>query len=283
MKISILGVVSLILGAVGMYLSFIYIGSFLCLISLILGVISLYKGETYYKWPSVCGIVCSAVGVLITLALAINFYKDNPDAIFKNKRGSATKTVSTNAESNDNESGGSFELEKNIFSVELTIPADFTESHTQAEWDNISDEMGYKSITLNPDGSVTYKMTKKQHEEIIEETRNSINSALQEMIGSEEYPNLTNISTNNDFTEFTVTTTSEELNLAESLSTLVFYLYGGMYNAFSGNAVDNISVTFINANTGSVISQANSKDMGSGDSVNDEDNFVYDTSSIKVL
>ena len=80
-----------------------------------------------------------------------------------------------------------------------------------------------------------------------------------------------------------MTTTSEELNLAESLSTLVFYLYGGMYNAFSGNAVDNISVTFINANTGSVISQANSKDMGSGDSVNDEDNFVYDTSSIKVL
>lgn len=95
MKISILSMASLILGAVGMYLSFIYIGSFLCLILLMLGVISLYKGELYYKWPWVCGIACSMVGVFITFALVIDFYKDNTDAIFNNKRvsGSSMKKL----------------------------------------------------------------------------------------------------------------------------------------------------------------------------------------------
>lgn len=57
------------------------------------------------------------------------------------------------------------------------------------------------------------------------------------MAGSEEYPNFTNISTNYDFTEFMVTTISEELNMSESFSILGFYLYGGIYIAFSGNAV----------------------------------------------
>lgn len=264
MNISILSAISLILGVAGMFLSFIYIGSFLCLVALVLGIVSLNKDDSGYKWPAVCAIACSAVGIFIVLALSVNFYHNN--ARRTSNSGSGEDVQRINASSNDGnsgfDSGGNFGVEKNIFSVELTIPADFTESHTQTEWDNISAEMGYKSVTLNPDGSVTYKMTKKQHEEIIEETGKGLNMALQEMVGSEEYPNFTNINTNNDFTEFTVTTTSEELSLAESFSTLGFYLYGGIYNAFSGNTVDNISVTYINANTGNVILQADSRDMG---------------------
>ena len=50
--------------------------------------------------------------------------------------------------------------------------------------------------------------------------------------------------------------------MAESFSVLGFYMYGGMYNIFNGTAVDNVSVKFINADTGEVISTTNSKDMG---------------------
>ncbi len=90
----------------------------------------------------------------------------------------------------------------------------------------------------------------------------SIDSSLAELIGSEEYPNFTDIKTNDNYAEFTITTSSTELDFAEFLSTLMFYLYGGMYNVFNGTDMDNVSVSFVNADTGEVISSANSSEMG---------------------
>ena len=46
------------------------------------------------------------------------------------------------------------------FSVELTISSEYADIKPQEEWDDISKEMGYKSIKLTSDGSVTYQMTK---------------------------------------------------------------------------------------------------------------------------
>ena len=103
-------------------------------------------------------------------------------------------------------------------------------------------------------------MTKAQHSKLLEETRTSINSSLAEMVGSDEYPNFTNIEANDDFTEFAITTKSTKLDLAESFSVIGFYMYGGMYAIFNGTEVENISVKFINADTGEVISESNSSD-----------------------
>ena len=43
---------------------------------------------------------------------------------------------------------------------------------------------------------------------------------------------------------------------------LMFYLYGGLYHVFNGTDVDNVSVSFVNADMGEVISSANSSEMG---------------------
>lgn len=156
---------------------------------------------------------------------------------------------------------GDIEVDKGLFNVELTIPADYIGDQTQDELDQIADEYGYQSITLNSDGSATYKMTKSQHKALIEEYRTTINEGIDEMIGSEDYPNITKIESNEDFTEFTVTTKSTELDMNETLSPMIFYAYGGMYSIFTGETVDNISITYINEDTGEVISTSNSKDL----------------------
>lgn len=156
---------------------------------------------------------------------------------------------------------GNVEVDKNLFSVKLTIPADYVGESTQEELDKVAKEKGYKSITLNEDGSATYVMTKAQHKKLMDETKNSIINSLDEMVNSEEYPNFTDISVNDDFTEFTITTKSTELDISESFSSFVFYMYGGMYHIFNGTQVDNISLTYINADSGEVISTANSSDM----------------------
>lgn len=155
---------------------------------------------------------------------------------------------------------GEVEVEKELFDVNITVPAEYIEGATQEELDTKAAEIGYK-VTLNEDGSATYVMTKSQHKEMMKGISDSINESLSEMVGSEEYPNITDISTNDDFTEFTVTTKNAEPDLSESFAVMGFYLYGGMYHIFNGTTADNIHVDYVNADSGEVISSADSKDM----------------------
>lgn len=165
-----------------------------------------------------------------------------------------TETVETTTENE------TIEVDENLLTVELTIPADYVGETTQEELDAIAKENDFKSITLNEDGSATYVMTKGQHKELMSEMAKELNATLSEMIGSEDYPNFTNIEANSDFTKFTITTTSAELDFNESFSTIAFYMYGGMYNAFNGTEVDNIHVDFVNADSGEIISSADSSE-----------------------
>lgn len=152
------------------------------------------------------------------------------------------------------------EAKQEELDVELNIPADFVGETTQEELDSLAKENGFKSITLNEDGSATYIMSKKQHSQLMDEYRKEINNSLDEILTSGSYPNFTKIEANDNFTEFTITTKSKELDLNESFSVMAFYIQGGAYNVFNGEPTNNISVTFVNEATGEVIFTSNSKD-----------------------
>lgn len=155
---------------------------------------------------------------------------------------------------------GDVEVEKELFDVTLTIPADYVEATTQEELDEAAKEYGYTAI-LNEDGSATYTMSKSQHKKMMEDFTSNIQESLDKMVGSEEYPNITSVTANSDFTAFTVTTKNEKPDLAESFSVMAFYMYGGMYNIFNGTEVDNIHVDFVNADSGEIISSSDSNNM----------------------
>lgn len=82
------------------------------------------------------------------------------------------------------------------------------------------------------------------------------------MSTSGDFPTITNVSANDDFTNFTVTVSADELGLAESMSVIGLYMYGGLYGIFSGQTPDNIHVDFVNADSGEVISSADSSEAG---------------------
>ncbi len=193
----------------------------------------------------------------------------NPSSNDDTKPSTSEATLETTSEAASEETTGALsdldvigdiEVEKELFDVTITVPADFVGQTTQQELDASSAENGFKA-TLNADGSVTYVMTKKQHKEMMDGISQSLNDSLAEMVGSEDYPNITNITANADFTKFTVTTKNAEPDLAESFAVIAFYSYGGMYHIFNGTTVDNIVVEYVNASSGEVISTANSKDM----------------------
>lgn len=167
-------------------------------------------------------------------------------------------------EPEETETTEGIEVDRDLFDVTITLPPDFAEEGaTQAYYDEAANENGWKSATLNEDGSVTYVMTRGQHKELMVEITESIETSLSEMVGSEEFPNIVSISANDDYTEFSVVTKSEALDISESFTVLGFYMYGGLYHAFNGTNVDNIHVEFINEATGQIIEEANSSEIGS--------------------
>lgn len=158
---------------------------------------------------------------------------------------------------------GDVDVDAGLFNVTITVPADFLdEGVTQENLDEQAKEKGFKSITLNDDGSATYVMTKAQHEEMMDEIRQSIDGSLLEMASSEDYPSVVSIDANEDYTEYKITVNAEEVGLQESFLVLSLYVFGGMYHVFNGTEPGNINVQYVNETTGAVIQEANSDDMG---------------------
>ena len=156
---------------------------------------------------------------------------------------------------------GKVQTENGVFFVTITIPANFIgESVTQESIDTNAGPDSYTSGKLNDDGSVTYKLTKKQHKAMMDLYTKSIDEALQELVDSPDYA-FTSITHNADFTVFDASLSTSEVGITESYMVLGLYMYGGIYGIFSGREVDNIVVNLYGPD-GSLISTANSSEMG---------------------
>ena len=176
--------------------------------------------------------------------------------------GSSNDTQQNIEEDSKSEETQSIEVDEGLLNVEITVPPDFLEEGTtQEDLDEAAKEDGIKSITLNDDGSATYIMSKSKHDEMMAGIRESIDESLAEMIDPETYPTFVEVTSNDDYTHFTVKLSSNEVGLSESISVLGFYMLGGLYNAFNGTPVDDVTVSFVNADTGDIIQEAHSSEM----------------------
>ena len=207
-------------------------------------------------------IIAFTLALLLVLSLSGCGSSEPQTSVTTQAATNSTTSTETTTGFEDLEAIGELEVDQNLFTVEITVPADFLgEGITQESLDADVAASNYISAKLNDDGSVTYVMTKAVHDEMMVGVRDTIQQALDEMVGSEEFPSFTKVEANDDFTQFTVETTSTELGLVESFSVLGFYMFGGMYHAFNGTQVDDIAVTFINADTGDTVGEAHSSDM----------------------
>lgn len=155
------------------------------------------------------------------------------------------------------------EVEDNLFDVTLTLPADYVSDITEEEIAQQVADGKVHTGTLNDDGSVTYTMSKAQHTALLESIAAELRSTLDDMIGSTDYPNLTAIEANDDFTDFTVYTTTQPgaVGLSDEMSVLIYYTCGKMYGIVSGQEPDNIHVDILNAESGELVSAHDSRDF----------------------
>ncbi|MBP3879844.1 MAG: hypothetical protein J6D46_05960, partial [Lachnospiraceae bacterium] len=147
--------------------------------------------------------------------------------------------------------------------VTVVIPTVYEEVKTQEEADRIREKNGYKSVTLEENGSLTIVMTKSQHDELIRDFRTSVDKGISEIIGAGGGSSIEKIEYNEDYSIFTVTVTEEEIGVIERQAADELIMYGALYHVYTGNDADRIRVDYVNAQSGEVIETADSGSLES--------------------
>lgn len=157
--------------------------------------------------------------------------------------------------------GTGVEVDTGLFDVTITVPATYLgEGVTQEQLTEQAEEAGYKSITLNEDGSATYVMSKTRHKEMMDGMRQEFDETLKAMETSGAYPNFVSAAANGDYTQFIIEINADELAEEYAYMTLGLYLIAGSYHAFNGTQPENINIQFVSAETGEVLEEYNSRD-----------------------
>lgn len=154
---------------------------------------------------------------------------------------------------------GEVTVENGILTVSVTVPASLAgENLDQAQLDENAGKK-YQSAKRNKDGSVTFKMTREQHGNMLADIRESVDQGIRDMLESADF-NFREITYNANMSEFNATMETTELGMGDAFSVLTFYLYGGMYQIFCADKSESVIVNFY-APDGTLIDTADSAEM----------------------
>lgn len=155
------------------------------------------------------------------------------------------------------ETGGALAVDKGLLAVEVTIPSTFIEGE---DIDNVvakAKEDGIKDVTKNADGSVTYKMSKAQHKEMMKEMKTNVTTYVDELINDENFASIQDIKYNASLSEFTVVVDKAAYeNSFDGFAALGLAMSGMYYQVFDGTSGDKLNVT------------VHTKDVGTGEVFN---------------
>ena len=142
-------------------------------------------------------------------------------------------------------SGESVDVEKGLLNVEVTLPASFFEDETEEEIVAGAKEEGISEAVVNEDGSVTYKMSKSKHKEMMKEMGDGIVETIKEVVESDDYPSIKEISYNKHFNEFDVKVDRELYeNGFDGFAILGLAMGSAYYSAFNGESSEDMKITF---------------------------------------
>lgn len=150
-------------------------------------------------------------------------------------------------------------VDKGLFNVEVTLPASFFEggdidqSIAEAEKEGIE-------VTKNEDGSLTYKMAKTKHKEMMSEMKTSLLETIEDLKNGEDFASIKDVEYNKDFSEFTLWVDRNEYeNSFDGFAVFGLGLSGAMYQLFDGADPENYNVRLVvkDEATKEIIGEAN--------------------------
>ncbi len=140
--------------------------------------------------------------------------------------------------------------------VNVTIPATFFEGQDIDSVISKAKNSGIKEVIKNDDGSLTYKMSKSEHEEMLKGLKEGIVASVDEMKASEDFKSIKDVTYNKSFSEFTLSVNKEEFeNSMDAMASLGLGLTGMYYQLFNGvdKEDDKVKVIFKDESNGEII------------------------------
>ncbi|MGN9163296.1 hypothetical protein [Clostridium sulfidigenes] len=152
-----------------------------------------------------------------------------------------TKEGDTTAATENNES---IEVDKGLLDVTLTLPASIFEGEDiNAKAEEMKND-GAKETTVNEDGSMTVKMSKSKHKEMMTEMKTSVIKSIEDIKTSGDYPSIKDVKYNDDFTNITLEVVQAEYEESlEALATFGIGIAALYYNVYSGVETEKIHIT----------------------------------------
>lgn len=154
--------------------------------------------------------------------------------------------VACSSKDEENKNSDNVDVDKGLVNVEVTLPASFFEDTDMETLKKEAKEDGVKEVIVNDDGSVTYKMSKSKHKEMLKEMGDTIDTSIKEIEADEDFPSIKKIEHNKSFTEYTIKM-DQELYENSSLDGFAFFnlAYQSLYyQLFNGVSEDDYKVTF---------------------------------------
>lgn len=147
-------------------------------------------------------------------------------------------------EQQEKESEG-ISVDKGLLNVEVTLPASFFEDGDIDAAIAEAKEEGIE-VTKNENGSVTYKMSKAKHKEMMAEVEDSLLESIEELKNGEDFASIKDIQHNKKFTEFTLVVDKEGYeNSFDGFAVFGLGLSGAMYQLFNGADPENYNVKIV--------------------------------------
>ena len=138
----------------------------------------------------------------------------------------------------------------------MTLPAAFFEGEDMNEVVAKAKEEGYGEAKVNDDGSVTYKMSKSKHKEMMAELATSVEETKTDLVESGDFPSIKSVETNKDYTNFSINVDRAAYeNSFDFFATMSAGMVGSFYQAFNGVKAEDMEVLIEvkDADTGEVI------------------------------
>ena len=161
------------------------------------------------------------------------------------------------------EDAANIESDKNLLTIEVTFQPT-VDDRTDEELEELRNSEGYVSITRNEDNSITYVITKEKQKDLLNQCKEKFATFAEKTPGSEDYPNVTNLEVNDDFSIFTITTTAtskDEISFSETILASVFYSFGGTYRGYACEKDTSVTVNYVCESTGEQIASGNSANV----------------------
>jgi hypothetical protein len=150
---------------------------------------------------------------------------------------------------------GDIEVDRGLLSVEITIPASLA---GEADIDGLVSEFSAEGIDVsdarrNPDGSITYKMSRGDHRRLLTSLRDSFVESFDE--AAEDFDSVQSITFNDELTRFRITVNRAAFeNSFDGFVVFLPLFAAGIYAAFDGRDPEGmrIDIDYVDAATGQV-------------------------------